>query len=204
MEVEITTVSDEITRSAGISLCILRLDLLHPITGGNKIFKLRYLIDKYGDMPESTKPLLLGFGGYYSNAIAALARFGKENHFRTAAIIRGQKPAKKNLTLSRAEKDGMKLHFVSRQLYSDKAMAAEEIISHYEDKNIELIPQGVASFNGYLGCKQILAGINPEYDYVICDSATGTTLAGLRASSPDRIQCIGIAVLKIKENNWII
>ena len=33
---------NEVTENAGVELSVLRLDLIHTIAGGNKIFKLKY------------------------------------------------------------------------------------------------------------------------------------------------------------------
>ncbi len=193
---DITTIDDEFTRNAGISIHVLRLDKLHPVTGGNKWYKLKTVIKKYSHLPDSEKPVLISFGGCFSNLIAALAQAGQEHGFKTIGIIRGEK--QENITLKRAEKQGMKLFFIPRSVFGDKHKALESVLKLLPaDLKTEIIPQGAADKNGYSGCKEILQHVSTEYDYIFCPSATGTTLAGLTAVAS--AYCAGIAVLKNKE-----
>lgn len=192
---EITTLDDEFTRQTGITIHVLRLDKLHPVTGGNKWYKLKTVIKKYSLLPDSEKPVLISFGGCFSNLIAALAQAGHENGFKTIGVIRGEK--QENITLKKAEKQGMKLFFVPRSVFADKHLALASVLKQLPaDLKTEIIPQGAADINGYSGCKEILHHVSTEYDYIFCPSATGTTLAGIAAVS--NAACIGIAVLKNK------
>jgi 1-aminocyclopropane-1-carboxylate deaminase len=187
--------TDKITREAGISLHILRLDLLHPITGGNKWFKLKTTLSKYLSMPSEDRPVFISFGGCYSNLIAALAQAGYVYGFKTIGIIRGE--PQHNITLSRAARHGMKLCFVQRSVFADKHLALKQILPEIPDPlNTVIIPQGAADYDGFSGCKEIINYINDHYDYILCPSATGTTLAGIAATTSST--CIGIAVLKNK------
>lgn len=191
-----TPLEDEFTLSAGIAVDVLRLDKIHPVTGGNKWFKLKTIINKYENVLPQAKPVLLSFGGCFSNLIAALAQAGQEHGFKTIGIIRGE--IQENITLKRAEQQGMKLCFVPRSIFTDKQKALERVLHQlpYACKT-EIIPQGASDRNGYEGCKEILNHASFEYDYIVCPSATGTTLAGIAASS--KAKCIGMAVLKNKE-----
>ncbi|MBL7924860.1 MAG: 1-aminocyclopropane-1-carboxylate deaminase, partial [Bacteroidia bacterium] len=53
---------------------VLRLDTIHPLTGGNKWFKLQENIRSFQSGSFSA---ILSFGGHYSNHIAALAEAGR-------------------------------------------------------------------------------------------------------------------------------
>ena len=53
-----------------IKLSMLRLDEIHPVVSGNKIFKLHYFID---EAKSSTHKQVITFGGAYSNHLAATA-----------------------------------------------------------------------------------------------------------------------------------
>lgn len=193
---EITILNDRFTRHTGIRLDVLRLDKQHPVTGGNKWYKLKTVIEKYGHLPDSEKPVLISFGGCFSNLIAALAGAGQEHGFKTIGIIRGEK--QENITLKRAEMQGMKLFFVPRSVFADKHLALASVLKQLPaDLKTEIIPQGAADLDGYSGCKEILNHVTMEYDYIFCPSATGTTLAGLTAVAS--AYCAGIAVLKNKE-----
>src|SRR5690606_21700847 len=90
---------------SGVTLDIRREDLLHPVLSGNKYRKLHYNLQQAKKEGHDT---LLSFGGAYSNHIAALARAGRENGFRTIGVIRGEEVAGKaggNPTLSGARED---------------------------------------------------------------------------------------------------
>lgn len=193
---EITFLEDEFTRNAGISIHVLRLDNLNTVTGGNKWFKLKSLIEKYRHLPFEEKPVLISFGGCFSNLIAALAQAGQEHGFKTIGIIRGEK--QDNITLKRAEKQGMKLFFVSRFIFADKHKALESVLKQLPaDLKTEVIPQGAADINGFSGCKKILNDVSQDYDFIFCPSATGTTLAGMAAVT--NAKCAGMAVLNNRE-----
>jgi len=38
----IQQINSKITREAGVNLCVLRLDVMHPWVNGNKWYKLKY------------------------------------------------------------------------------------------------------------------------------------------------------------------
>ena len=99
-----------------VTLCIKRLDLVHPQISGNKFFKLKY------NLMEAKKQglqQLLTFGGAFSNHIAATAYAAQRFGFQSVGIIRGEELAQRTLnhTLATAQDFGMKLHFISRQAY---------------------------------------------------------------------------------------
>ena len=100
-----------------VQLYIRRLDLIDPVYGGNKWFKLKYNILKAQSNGFSK---IVTFGGAFSNHIAATARVGALCGIKTVGIIRGEKKSENNPTLSRAAADGMKLIFCSREMYRSK------------------------------------------------------------------------------------
>ncbi len=183
----------EMIENEGIDVSVLPLDRIHPITGGNKMFKLKYnLLRAKGEGKKS----LLTFGGAYSNHIAATALAGNENGFKTIGIIRGQRVGPLNKTLRFAEDCGMHLEFVSREDYKKKETVEflNELQQYYPDAFI--IPEGGNNFEGFTGSKEILANLEIDFDVVCCAVGTGTTLAGITASLKPHQQALGIAVLK--------
>ena len=86
---------------------VLRLDLIHPVTGGNKLFKLKYNIVCALDSEHRT---ILTFGGANSNHIAATAVACREAGLRSVGIIRGGDHGDTN-TLRIARDHGMILEF---------------------------------------------------------------------------------------------
>jgi 1-aminocyclopropane-1-carboxylate deaminase len=185
----------------GIRLWIRRLDLIDPVVGGNKIFKLHenLLTARLNGYKH-----ILTFGGAFSNHIAAVARFGKTEGFKTTGIIRGEQI--KNVTLERAADDGMELYFISRTDYRLKvnfsALLPNDIKEYY------IIPEGGANLEGVLGCWNIIQENDNRFDVVALACGTGATAAGIAYGMSAAQQLIGISVLNDKGflesniNNW--
>lgn len=186
----------EVIENAGVELSVLRLDLIHPVAGGNKVYKLRYNLVR---AKQEEKKSLLTFGGAYSNHIAATALAGKENGFKTIGIIRGERVDPLNNTLRFAEECGMHLQFVARDHYRKKE--TEDFLNRlqYQYPNAFIIPEGGNNLEGFKGAKEILSNVKTDFDVVCCAVGTGTTLAGITSSLKPHQQAIGIAVLKGEE-----
>src|SRR5688572_19078049 len=105
------------TYPTGISVTIRRLDATDPIIGGNKWYKLMLNL-KLLKIEGFSK--LVTFGGAFSNHLAAVARVGKLEGIKTVGIVRGETSSSENITLKRAQNDGMKLIFISRNDYRNK------------------------------------------------------------------------------------
>lgn len=175
-------------------LDVLRLDLIDEEISGNKWFKLKRNIDKA--LAENFNTVIT-FGGAFSNHIAATASACKRYNLKCIGIIRGEEKDASNPTLSEASKNGMLLHFVSREFYSQKN---DQLFKNYLEANFGrhyLIPEGGNNLEGALGCMEIL---KPEwnYEYVFCACGTATTYAGIFASKNQDQKIIGISVLKGK------
>lgn len=187
-QIPLQEIQDKFIASSGIRLFMLRTDLNHPEISGNKLFKLKYNI---AEAKEKGFGSLLTFGGAYSNHIAATASAGKEHGLRTLGIIRGEKVV--NPTLDLAQKNGMELHFVSRELYRDKEKLREYAFSlghHFH------IPEGGANEAGVRGCMEITSHIPIPFDHVCCGCGTGTTLAGIILSLKPEQKTTGFQILK--------
>jgi 1-aminocyclopropane-1-carboxylate deaminase/D-cysteine desulfhydrase-like pyridoxal-dependent ACC family enzyme len=176
---------------ANVQVNVLRLDLIDPIYGGNKWFKLKYNLIEAKRLNQAT---LLSFGGAFSNHIAALARVGKLYNFKTIGIIRGETTSISNPTLKRASEDGMQLHFVSREEYRLLRENKDSVSKQFE--NCYIIPEGGSNTLGVKGCIDIGKLISEDTDYVVLPIATGSTLAGVYIGAPNSCNVIGISVLK--------
>jgi 1-aminocyclopropane-1-carboxylate deaminase len=169
---------------------VLRLDELHPVVSGNKLFKLRYYLD---DAKASEKNTIATFGGAYSNHIVATAFACKESGLKSVGIIRGEKPPQLSASLEDALRYGMNLIYVNREAYKDK----EKIIRQYASETWFWVNEGGYGQNGMLGAKDILQFADTTgYTHIICACGTGTTLAGLMEAALPHQECIGISVLK--------
>jgi len=179
--------------NSGCSVFIRQLALNEPVTGGNKVFKLKYnLIKARGE----GKKKLLTFGGTYSNHIAATALAGKREGFETYGVIRGEAASARNNTLTRAVADGMHLIFVSREDYRKKndPEFLKTILTNYDE--FYIIPEGGANAEGVKGCLEILNEDDSKYDHIVVSCGTGTTAAGIIMSMKPYQQLTGISILR--------
>jgi 1-aminocyclopropane-1-carboxylate deaminase len=189
--------------SDNVNLYVLCLHEIHPFAGGNKWFKLKYNL---AEMQKLKKDTLVTFGGAFSNHIAATAAIGKEQGLKTIGFIRGEEVS--NPTLSFARKQGMELHFVSRELYRDKNALKKMVREKFPDAY--MIPEGGANSLGVAGCKEILASLEIDPDIVCCACGTGTTLAGIILSLRPNQKAMGFQVLKAENyiakevEKWLI
>ncbi len=171
-----------------IKLSVARLDLIHPVVSGNKIFKLRYFLEAALKHNQA----IITYGGAYSNHLAATAFACAQTGIKCTGIVRGEKPATLSPTLMQCLQYGMTLKFVSREDY--------RLISNGEpsDKvnNAMYIPEGGFSPIGAQGAASILPLISGCIPTHICTAVgTATTLAGL-LSHQISLQFIAVPVLK--------
>ena len=194
---EIAIRTDFLTNKLGgnqqIKLSVLRLDCIHPIISGNKLFKLHDFFDPKNNTPNST---VITFGGAYSNHLVATAFYCKEKHVGCVGVVRGEKPAVLSQTLQQCQLYGMQLQFMSREAYKQKEKhpLIKEIIAAYE--NCIIIPEGGYSPKGATGASKINNWIGKGSTHICTAVGTATTIAGLALASADSQQIIGISVLK--------
>lgn len=170
--------------------------LIHPFISGNKHRKLKYNILE----AKSQKiDLLLTFGGAYSNHIAATAYAGKIYGLKTIGIIRGEELESKintNPTLKFAQSCGMRLKFVTREAYRNRAKTEfiKQLNSEFGD--FYLIPEGGTNDLAIKGCEEILNDEDSEFDFICCSVGTGGTISGLINSSKKHQKVLGFPALK--------
>ena len=135
---------------------------------------------------------LLSFGGAWSNHIAALAAAGKEHGLNTIGIIRGEKV--RNVTLTRAEQQGMKLHFITRGQFREfrQQQYAPELFTSYG--KCLVIPEGGNGAEGILGAAEITRYIPADTNYVILPVGTGATMKGIAMKLSPGVNLEGILV----------
>ena len=80
---------EDLFEKKGISVSMLRLDNIHPVVSGNKLFKLVYFLK---DAIESGHKLVITFGGAYSNHLAATAFACESLQLKSIGIVRGDRP----------------------------------------------------------------------------------------------------------------
>jgi 1-aminocyclopropane-1-carboxylate deaminase len=174
-----------------ISMHVLRLDKIHPIASGNKLFKLHYhLLEALKQGKESVVTL----GGPFSNHIIATAFAAKQVGLKTMGIVRGHTPSVLSTTLQNAVALGMQLHFVDKPTYQQiKETQHCSIMA-----NAYFINEGGAGPLGEKGATEILSGIEniEQYTHIACAIGTGTMVKGIYSTSLPHQTVIGVPVLK--------
>ena len=185
----IQEIRSEFLSKHNVQLYIQRDDLIHSEISGNKWRKLKYNINEYFFQDCQN---IVTFGGAYSNHIAATAAVGKLLKIQTHGIIRGEEVI--NPTLKNAEKNGMILHFISREEYKkkDKSKLIVDLLNILNSPYI--IPEGGSNLLGLKGCEEIVQ--NVDFDIVACACGTGSTFSGIISSLQENQRAIGFSVLK--------
>ncbi|UEG49134.1 pyridoxal-phosphate dependent enzyme [Ferruginibacter lapsinanis] len=177
-----------------IKLSVLRLDKIHPVISGNKLFKLHYFLQEANN---STHKTIITFGGPYSNHLSATAYACKLSGLKSIGIVRGEKPQQLSHTLQQCIADGMHLHFISRELYAQKkALSFAQRLTMQFGEHI-LIPEGGYHPLGAKGASMIIQFLANSNATHICSAiGTATTIAGLLLGCKANQQIIGVSVLK--------
>ncbi|MET9855039.1 pyridoxal-phosphate dependent enzyme [Streptomyces sp. NPDC006450] len=183
-------VHDERFAAQGVRLLLKRDDLVHPELPGNKWRKLAPNLRAAvaGGYPE-----LVTFGGAYSNHLRATAAAGRLLGLTTVGIVRGDELAGRPLndSLARCAADGMRLHFVTRSAYRDKAglpaLAGAE--------GAYVIPEGGSNALALHGCAELGRELSGTCDVAAVACGTGGTLAGLAAGLGAGRRALGVPVV---------
>ena len=190
----ISLLKDNLYGENNLKISMLRLDEIHPVISGNKLFKLYYFLK---EAINSTHKKVITFGGAYSNHLAATAFAFKESNLKCIGFVRGEKPAKLSDTLLFCIKNGMELKFLSRQFY--KKINENNFLRGLEKEYGEhiLIPEGGFSLKGAEGAALITRYFKEaDYTHVCLAIGTATTFAGIMNGSKNDCKTIGFSVLK--------
>lgn len=181
---------NELLDAKQVQLSVLRLDKIHPVISGNKLFKLHFFI-----AGNNNKPLIT-FGGTYSNHLVATAYACRIQNIPCTGIVRGERPGILSHTLNDCIHYGMKLKFISRQEYDLKHTPefAKELEQAFG--NCTIIPEGGYHPLGAKGASLIMNQVKANCSHICCASGTATTMAGLLLGKKESQQVIGIPVLK--------
>lgn len=186
-------VQNPVFENAGVRVFVKREDLNHAFVSGNKWWKLKYNLEEAVRQGHAT---LLTFGGAYSNHIYATAAAAHELGLKSIGIIRGEETLPLNSTLSFAKSCGMKLHYVSRELYRKKNEATFINNLHARFGDFYMIPEGGTNSLAVKGVTEFAKSLGNEFDYLCCAVGTGGTMAGLIEGIPNEKEVTGFSVLK--------
>ena len=190
----ITQVKTAWSEAVGISLQLKRDDLIHPVISGNKWRKLSGTFANYS---RSEYDAITTYGGAYSNHLVATAASCAILQLPCTGIIRGEEPKVWNPVLKMCKLYGMKLEFVSREIY--KEINRREGIN----ERVLYVSEGGAGPLGTLGCQEVLKETDMSaIDRVFVECGTGTTISGLATYAKDldlKADICGIQVLRGKD-----
>jgi 1-aminocyclopropane-1-carboxylate deaminase len=192
MKIETKEISLAVLKEKEVRLFIKRIDQVHPFFSGNKWFKLKYNLLEAEKQGLNT---LLTFGGAYSNHIAATAFAAQEKGLKSIGIIRGEEHLPLNPTLCFAIKNGMKLHYVSRNCYREKSCANFLRKLKVQFGDFYCIPEGGTNALAIKGAAEILSS-NDTQNYICCAVGTGGTISGIINASNDKQTVIGFPAIK--------
>jgi len=186
----------EIKTDFDVRIFIKREDLIHPKISGNKFWKLFFNVNQYLES-KPANPLLITFGGAFSNHIASVSAFGEEFGISTMGIIRGNELENNwedNPTLSQASENGMGFFFVSREDYQNK----DKLIPSFSGKypNALIIPEGGSNEMAVEGVQYMLGNDTKDFDYLCTVVGTGGTIAGISKFADENQKVVGIKVVK--------
>ncbi len=190
----ITPIRNRFAQDMDIKISMLRLDEIHPVISGNKLFKLHYFLEEALD---STHKTIITFGGAYSNHLAATAYACRILNIHCIGIVRGEMPPVFSETLVFCRENGMKLDFISRDKYAQ--VAPTETNSFLKKKYGEhtLIPEGGFSSKGMEGASLIQEYYGDEkYSHICVAIGTATTLAGILKNSSEKTIVMSFPALK--------
>jgi 1-aminocyclopropane-1-carboxylate deaminase len=177
-----------------LQIFMLRLDEIHPIISGNKLFKLIYFLE---EAKKSRHKKIITFGGAYSNHLSATAFAAKELKLKSVAIVRGEKPKVLSPTLLFCLENELQLEFISRDCY--KKINEKDFLEELKNKYGEhiLIPEGGFSIKGKEGAELITQYFSDKnFTHVCLPVGTATTFAGLVDSNKNETEIIGFSVVK--------
>jgi len=191
---EIEILNDELFTKKQVSFSVLRLDKIHPVVSGNKLFKLRYFLE---EAIASEQKAILTFGGPWSNHLAATAYACHSVGLKSIGIVRGEEPVSLSFTLQQCIAYGMQLKFVPRQVYALKEDPSFTSSLKKEYGECCIVPEGGYHPTGAQGAALIMElATNKNYSHICTASGTATTLAGLLTATTAGQTIVGIPVLK--------
>ncbi|WP_407478221.1 1-aminocyclopropane-1-carboxylate deaminase/D-cysteine desulfhydrase [Elizabethkingia meningoseptica] len=179
-----------------VEIFLKREDLIHPEISGNKYWKLYFNVNNYLEGPGKN-PLVITFGGAFSNHIASVAAFGRIFNIPTMGIIRGEELEDhffENYTLKRAFENGMRFRFVNRADYREKELLMAELQKEFSEALI--IPEGGSNLQAVEGVKFMLTEQTKDFDYLCTAVGTGGSIAGISRYAVEKQNVIGFTVVK--------
>lgn len=192
-ELIIENLSGDLFIERQVRVQVIRLDKIHPIVSGNKLFKLHYFLKS---VLKSSFNGMLTFGGAHSNHLVATSYLCMQAGLNSVGIVRGSDCAVLPHALQDCKSYGMKLKFISRNEYNSKEEGDFLAALKLEFGNYLIVPEGGYHPVGAKGAARITDLIESDVTHICCAIGTATTLSGLLLSAKKNQQVIGVPVLK--------
>lgn len=184
--------------SSGPELWMKRFDLIHPIYGGNKFYKLKYHLKQFY---QANNGYIASSGGPFSNHLYALAGIGRELKIPSIGIVRGFPHYIENPLLQSCLEMGMQIAFIKPNDFNPKSV--ENVIHQQFDLKNEdyyLIPLGGTDDLGIKGAMEMLEEDDLQYDFIACGLGTGGTSIGLIRKSSGKSKILSFSSIKNPES----
>ncbi len=186
-EVAFSPIINEATIAKGILFNVLRLDQLHPVVSGNKLFKLKYYLQE----AKAKNKKVVTYGGAFSNHLIATAYYCHYLALKCKGIVRGEKPKELSATLLQCESLEMELEFITREHYDSTSTNAGD------NSDEMLIPEGGYGVLGAQGATEILQHeIFNKATHIAISVGSATTLAGLLLANNKETEIIAVPAVK--------
>ncbi|MCW3090808.1 MAG: hypothetical protein JWP81_1877 [Ferruginibacter sp.] len=184
---------DDLFDEKQVCLSVLRLDTIHAVVSGNKLFKLHYFLQ---DALQQSSEGIFTFGGAYSNHLVATAYACREAGLKSVAIVRGEQPSLFSPTLLACREYGMQLHFIPRGEYTRKDHPDFLQIIQLQYPRFLMIPEGGYHPWGAAGAALIMELVPDQTTHICCAVGTATTASGLLLGLKQNQHVIAVPVLK--------
>jgi len=179
--------------SKSIELSIARLDLLHPVISGNKLYKLA----PYESLLPENCDTMVTMGGPYSNHLVATAFFCTSRNLRSIGFVRGEKPPILSPTLLQCMEYGMHLIYLERDKYRRVDQSNYKEFLPSSAHQMFFVNEGGFGSPGSDGASVIMKNLmHYAPTHVATAVGTATTLAGLLKTADTKTKVMGFPVLK--------
>lgn len=199
---------DRVSDRLGLDVWVKRDDLSGFALSGNKVRKLRFLLE---EAQQQGARAVVTCGGIQSNHCRATAVAARQLGLHPVLLLRGTPPTKEDLIADRGALDanllldavlGAEVHWCDRAGYAHRDRRMAEIAARLTSDGLPayVIPEGGSNAVGALGFVEAgqeladqAAGLGIAPDSLICAVGSGGTLAGL-AMAGLGTQVLGVAV----------
>ena len=169
---------------------VLRLDAIHPVLSGNKLYKLYGYLEALNHVPFTT---LVTPGGAHSNHLHAVAAAGHWLGIATVGLVRAYPSQPLTPTLMDCRHWGMQLEFLDRKTFARRYDRQWQSVQAEQHQALWVGEGGSGQLAGKGLAK--LAALCKGYDEVWLAVGSGTTALALAEYLPTSTHLVGVNVV---------